>query len=433
MINLSEYMPAWLILSTLFVLGAFVGRYLNICIRHFPEHDELLEQLKLTLGRQPVCRRCNADASFVQRLPIIGWMSQGGRCSNCGSRLTLEPIFVELITAVLFALTYWLHIPMEPGARMTASGLYSVDGPAGPGVAGLWEPVVWLHARYALHMFMICGLIAATMIDLRLRIIPDGTTVPVWIAGILVSVIIGQVFVVPIWFQDPSVVRTVQPLMPELIQPLFVDWDVDGFIIRWPRVHGLLVSLFGAAAGAGSVWAVRVIGGYVLKQEAMGQGDVILMGMIGSVIGWQPVLSVFIFAPVLGVAFSVFNWLVRGDKQIAYGPFLSAATIMLLLTWKTTWPFAKRFFDMGPLFIVMGLFMLVLLFASLQLVQIVKRLLGFELYDFEEESDWPPADQLMYLSQEVPDEQTGQWPIEQWSGIRAGQGLSREHSWRNDD
>ena len=83
--------------------------------------------------------------------------------------------------------------------------------------------------------------------------------------------------------------------------------------------------------------------------------------------------------------------------------------------------------------IVMGLFMLVLLFASLQLVQIVKRLLGFELYDFEEESDWPPADQLMYLSQEVPDEQTGQWPIEQWSGIRAGQGLSREHSWRNDD
>ena len=433
MINLSEYMPGWLILSLLFVFGAFVGRYLNICIRRFPEDDELLEQLKLTLGRHPVCYRCNGAASLVHRLPIIGWLTQAGRCSRCNSRLTLEPLFVEVATAGLFALTYWLHIPMDADARLTSSGLHSVEGPVGPGVAGLWEPVVWLHARYALHMFMICGLIAATMIDLRLRIIPDGTTVPVWIAGILMSFIVGQVFVVPIWFQDASVVRTVQPLMPELIQPLFVDWDVSDFIARWPRVHGLLVSLVGAAAGAGAVWAVRVIGGYVLKQEAMGQGDVILMGMIGSVIGWQPVLAVFIFAPMLGVAFSIFNWLARGDKQIAYGPFLSAATILLLLTWKMSWPFAKRFFDMGPLFIVMGLFMLVLLFASLQLVQIAKRLLGLDLYGLEEESDWPPADQLMYLSQEVPDEQTGQWPVEQWSGVRAGQGLAREYNWRNDD
>ena len=159
-------------------------------------------------------------------------------------------------------------------------------------------------------------------------------------------------------------------------------------------------------------------------------GDVILMGMIGSVIGWQPVLTVFLFAPMLAISASVINWLANKDKHIPYGPFLSLATVLLLLTWPVSWPYAKGFFDMGPAFVLMLVFMMVFLAASLQIIQVIKGILGWET-DFYDEDEWPPADQLIYQSQERPDEQTGQWDIDQWPGSRSGRGLLAQQTWKH--
>lgn len=423
-------LPLPLVLGIIAVIGAFVGFFLNICIERFPRHERLADQLRSVLSRHSVCTRCSARASFSERLPIVGWFLGGGRCHSCQSRLSIELPIVEFATAALFVLVYWMEVPAGEGARITDTVLASREGPPGPEVAGLWAPVVWFHVRYALHMVMICGLIVATGIDRRYRIIPDGCTVPVTIVAIIASGIFGQLFITPIWFQDASMMKQLNPAMPEYLRPLFVPYQVTGFVQEYTRLHGLAVSLVGAAVGAGSVAAVRLIGGFVLKKEAMGQGDVILMGMIGSVVGWQPVLTVFIFAPMLAISVAIVNWIANKDKYIPYGPFLSSAVILLLLTWRSSWPFAKRFFDMGPFFILMLIFMLIFLAAALQLIQIVKRIFGWE-DDSEDVDEWPSADQLLYISQEKPDEQTGQWQTDQWPGSRSGRGLARQHSWRH--
>ncbi len=420
-----------LVLTVLFVVGAFVGRFLNVCIDRFPRHDFLRGQLKAVSGRQTVCRKCQCQPTLIERIPIVGWLMVGRRCHSCRVLLPVDLPIVELLTASLFVLFYWFEIPTGVAAQISDGGLTSTEGPNGPEIiTTMWSPVVWLHLRYALHMLMVCGLIVATDIDRKLRIIPDGSTVPILIVALIASGIFGQLYIVPIWFQDSSTVRILQPAMPELLKPLFVPWNSDEFVQAWPHLHGFLVSAVGAVVGAGSIWMVRTLGFLILKQEAMGFGDVVLMAMIGSVIGWQPVLAVFVIAPLLAIIAAIINWVAHRDNEIPYGPFLSVATVLLLLTWPNSWPFAKRFFDMGPFLILMAVFMVVLLAASLQLVQVIKRMLGLGSFGHDHGDDWSSADHLSYYNGERPDEQTGLWQKDQWPGTRSGRGLLRFHDWK---
>ncbi len=427
--------PMPVVLAVLAIFGAFVGRFLNVCIQEFPKHDLLREQLKAVLPPWSLCARCHAKLAFGRCLPIVGWFIQGRRCSSCRTKLSLSLPVIELITAFLFAVLYWCEVPAEQAAKAIDGGLQSSEGPPGPEVIStLWSPAVWIHLRYAFHMLMICGLIVATEIDRKLRIIPDGCTVPIMLLALPLSLLLGQLYITPIWFQDASVVRTLREVfdLPGFVQPLLYPWDPTSFIQSSPHIHGFLVSLFGLVIGGGSVWIVRIIGFLALRQEAMGFGDVVLMAMVGSVIGWQPTLAVFIVgAPILALLFAMTNWIVRGENEIPYGPFLSGATILLLITWPTAWPFAKRFFDMGPILFLMAVAAMFSLGASLYIVQVVKRFLGLAGFDEEDGGDWSSADQLSYYNGERPDEQTGLWPQEQWPGSRAGRGLKPYRDWRH--
>jgi hypothetical protein len=91
------------------------------------------------------------------------------------------------------------------------------------------------------------------------------------------------------------------------------------------------------AFAGGLIWAVRVVAGSVLGSEAMGFGDVTLMGMIGAYVGWQGSLIIFFLAPFAGLVIALPLWLARRRKDIAYGPFLCLATVMLLVAWPEIW------------------------------------------------------------------------------------------------
>jgi len=432
---ISSSVVFYAILVALFVIGACVGRVLNICVIRFPQVSfiSVREQFS-TLRKRPwtICLVSECAPKGVASWPIVGWLIGMRRCGTCKRRIQAPFFVIEVITATLFVWVYRCEIPFGPNASLLDSGLYSAEGPAGPEmIQGMMPTTLWLHLRYVLHMAMICGLIVATEIDRRIRSIPDGASVPIMYLAICWHFVFPQSYLVPIWFQDVSFMKSLQPVMPELLQPLFVSFDTSGFVNNWPFLHGLLVGTVGACVGAGIVAVVRVVGNMVLKVEAMGKGDVILMGMIGAVIGWQPVVTVFMLAPILAIAFSIINWIIWNDKWVPYGPFLSAAAVLLLMTWPVSWPYAKRFFDLGPMLIAMALAMVVLLAVSLQLVQFLKKLFGLRTdFDVLEEEVWSSADQIQYENSERPDDQTGQWPRDVWEGRRAGQGLGHSHRWR---
>lgn len=423
-------LPRSFVLSFLFVLGCCIGSFLNVCIHRFPSKLGLWDQLRALNSHGSGCPRCAAAIQWRDNIPLFSWLLLRGKCRKCRRPISMRYPLVELLTGILFVAVYQIEMPPNFWGPVTDFGVRSPDGPQN--ITSLWTIPVWLHVRYAMHMAMICCLIVATFIDFELRIIPDGTTVPMMLLGLVVSTAFGQIYLVPLWFQDPSIVSALRPIVPDWLRPMIFMWDCVPFAMQHPHVHGFLVSLAGLFVGAGTVWLVRIAGFWVLRQEAMGLGDVVLMGMVGSVIGWQPVTAVFFLAPVLAIFAALLAWITKRDREIPYGPWLSLATVLLLLGWPILWPLADRIFDMGPLVPLMGLFMFVSLVGSLQLIQLVKRLLGFSTSPptAADAGGWGSADHLTFYNSERPDEQTGQWCRPLWPGCRSGQGGTSYHQWR---
>ena len=117
----------------------------------------------------------------------------------------------------------------------------------------------------------------------------------------------------------------------------------------WGGDHwiGLLTALIGMAASGGIVWIVRIIGAITLRKEAMGFGDVLLMMMIGSFIGWQGGMIVFFLAPGAGLLIGILQLLFRRDQYIPYGPFLCLATLAVLVYWADIWHETRSLFELG--------------------------------------------------------------------------------------
>jgi prepilin signal peptidase PulO-like enzyme (type II secretory pathway) len=114
-----------------------------------------------------------------------------------------------------------------------------------------------------------------------------------------------------------------------------------------PGWRGLLSALVGLAVGAGLIWIVRLLGWWALRREAMGFGDVTLMGMLGAAVGWQGSLIVFFLAPMVALVFGVVHLVLRRESIIPYGPFLCLAGATVLLGWKPLWAETSPVFALG--------------------------------------------------------------------------------------
>ncbi len=134
---------------------------------------------------------------------------------------------------------------------------------------------------------------------------------------------------------------------------------------------GLLTSLVGMAAGGGMIWIVRVIGGWALRKEAMGFGDVTLMAMIGAFLGWQTCLMIFFLAPFAALLVGLVQLVFYRDNVIPYGPFLCLATLAAILNWASLWNWAEGLFAPGWLVPLVVGFCLVLLGVLLPLCRLV--------------------------------------------------------------
>ena len=89
---------------------------------------------------------------------------------------------------------------------------------------------------------------------------------------------------------------------------------------------------------------MRGLSGFILRREALGFGDVTLLAMIGTFIGWQPTVFVFVLAPLCGLVCTVPLRLVSRKAYLPYGPFLAAATIVVLFSWRWLWPATRLVF-----------------------------------------------------------------------------------------
>ena len=424
--------PQPIVLFWLFVFGSVVGSFLNVCIYRIPQHERLWDQLSGLNHPPSTCPFCKKRILAIDNVPILGWLWLAGRCRFCRHSIPIRYALIEFFNGLLWVLLYIAIVPSGFHAKIQGSAIYSPLGALGQ--SGLdHDSLVWLvNAQYLYFLIMSEALLVATFIDIDLMIIPDGVTVPGMIVGVIGGTIIGAPSLWPMWFFASQELNGLQAVLPDYLHWILTFPEQIPWLVSHPHWHGLINSLLGLVAGGGMVWLVRILGHWAFGREAMGFGDVILMAMIGSYIGWQPSLMVFfMLAPICALVATAVTFSLRSNREIPFGPYLSVGALLVVVFWNVWFSRFETFFSRGPFLIIVIFVMAAIFFPLLVLIRYVKHCLGFrdEWIDGNVE-EWTSGDQLTFYANK--EERQIQVPLQptNWPGIAAGQGTAHTNRWR---
>jgi leader peptidase (prepilin peptidase)/N-methyltransferase len=331
-----------------FIVGAAVGSFLNVCIYRLPL------DLSINRPRRSFCPACKHPIPWQQNLPLVSWMLLRGRCANCGATITFRYFAVELLTAFLF-LAIWQSFPVS------------------------------IAVAYWIFVSLV---VVATFVDFEHFIIPDQVTIGGTIAGIIAS------FAVPgLMDTDSRVAAVVRSVLAaalgylillivleagklafgkkriQLDAPTPFTWTRQGddadFIVGaeqslWSdyfarendrlllhcdeakidnRSYGnaRLDFHYDRVAVEGAVIAldeVAHISGVVrelqIPREAMGRGDLKFLAAIGAFLGWRAVLFAVFAGSLLGSLVGLFTLLVGKrvwSAKLPFGPYLAFGAV----------------------------------------------------------------------------------------------------------
>ena len=94
--------------------------------------------------------------------------------------------------------------------------------------------------------------------------------------------------------------------------------------------QGFLQAVIGAAVGFGLLYAVAQAGAWVFKEEAMGGGDIKMMAMVGSFVGWKGVLlTVFAGAALGSLIFVPLS--IKKKRLVPFGVFLAVGAAVTVV------------------------------------------------------------------------------------------------------
>ncbi len=142
---------------------------------------------------------------------------------------------------------------------------------------------------------------------------------------------------------------------------------------NWASLFGAMVGL---AVSGGLIWAIRIVGGLMMGQQAMGFGDVTLMAMVGTFIGWQASLAAFVYGIMIAMLAVIVMVIFIRNSHIAFGPYLSMGTVAAVYNWPNVWAGARLpVFFFGPLLLLVLLASLIGMVILLPIVRWLKGLL----------------------------------------------------------
>jgi len=141
---MSDFIPYVII----FVIGAVIGSFLNVCIYRVPRN--------LSIVSPPSrCPSCNTPIKPYDNIPVLSYILLGGKCRVCKAGISFRYPLVEVLNAVLYVFVIYRF-----------------------GFA--WHTVI--------YGILCSALVVITFIDLDFQIIPDVITLP----GILIGIVAGS-------------------------------------------------------------------------------------------------------------------------------------------------------------------------------------------------------------------------------------------------
>jgi leader peptidase (prepilin peptidase)/N-methyltransferase len=251
-------METALLLTFLALFGLAVGSFLNVVIVRIPSGDSLLHPP----SRCPLCETAIAPRDNI---PVVSWLLLRGRCRSCSEPIPVGYPLVEAANAALWViagLRFGLTAPLLPFAL-----LFSV-------------------------------LLALSVIDLELYILPNKITYPSILASLVIIPILS-------------------------------------FAVADDPVGSILWALIGGFGFAGILAITLIAWELIVHKEGMGLGDVKLAVLLGLWSGWiHPVLPLLalVASSIIGLVAGVAIMIVRRESRaFPFGPWLALGTIVVIL------------------------------------------------------------------------------------------------------
>ena len=373
--------PLWFYIVVISAFGACIGSFLNVVIYRLPRDKSLVSP-------PSTCPGCDKLIAFYDNIPILSWLILGGKCRNCKMRISPQYIMVEFLTAAFFVAFFLLNF-VYGDRRFELCGQLGLDAFINGGyvfyimhitliacfiAASVIDLQLWIIPLSICWFVTAAGLIGSTIGrviigstsgDPRIigfyqvapfdsaitAILATGATVGLIIALILLAKgIIKRSYPFEEGQEENEqennynhrieMLKEVLFLLPIIIcafLALILYQTVPQFNQFWqdfaqiPAVKGFFASLWGYFIGCAVVWATRILGTLGFGKEAMGLGDVHLMGAAGAVIGPVFVVIAFFVAPFFGLAWAAYQTFFKKTKQIPYGPFLSLGVFAVMI------------------------------------------------------------------------------------------------------
>jgi len=256
---------------TALVVGLCIGSFLNVVIYRLPRMLERGWQAQCAELRGEVpsaepaynlvvprsaCPACGQRITALQNIPIVSWIALRGRCAKCSAPISPRYPAVEALGGLLAACAIWRF------------------GATPQGIAAC--VLLW-------------SLLALTMIDFDTQLLPDGITLPLLWAGLIVNL--------------------------------------------WGVFTPLANAVIGAIAGYLSLWTIYWLFKLIRGKEGMGYGDFKLLAALGAWLGWQVLPVIVLLSSVVGAIIGIALIVFKGrdhNVPLAFGPFLAIAGALAL-------------------------------------------------------------------------------------------------------
>ena len=111
-------LPAALALAFVSVLGGLIGSFLNVVVHRVPREESIVFP-------NSRCPACGAGIRFYDNVPVLSWLALRGRCRDCSTHISARYPAVELLTAVLFGLTFWFRSGLTIRTFNTAGRIFA--------------------------------------------------------------------------------------------------------------------------------------------------------------------------------------------------------------------------------------------------------------------------------------------------------------------
>jgi len=250
-------------ISILFIIGLLLGH--------------VYTKLGYTLGKKesitkinPGCDSCGHSLKLYERLYLFRLLFNKGRCKYCNEKIYTSSAFFELLTGILFALSYFVNKDSD---------------------------TVLISTIFYILVFSI--LIIILISDYHHMIIPDITL-------IILSIII-IVFKVILAFENEELTG-------------FMD---AGYKVIFMLIEAVIIFVI--------MFVLQKISNFVFKSNSLGFGDVKLMAVLALILGYKMALVCLFISCFMALPIAIYNLQKNDKKLLPFGPYLAFGTIIIML------------------------------------------------------------------------------------------------------